>query len=121
MYDLYDSNKSRYVTHDYRPKGDRFSRGLAARPRIDMTINNYNTGHSAIRRVCTSRTQHLTIGSIKEMFPKEIASKLEHQLIVNATVQRDGVPMPLVQVITRLHGGVQAPQLFCFIRVALET
>lgn len=103
MYDRYDSNKGRYVTYDYQPKGDRFSRGLAARPRVYTAVSNYTTGHSAMRRVCTSRTQHLTVSAIKAMFPKDIASKLEHltlyfkdtpeTLLIHAEPDQGGFPV----------------------------
>lgn len=78
MYDRWDSNKGRYVTYEYRTKGDRFSRGLSIRPRVWTTVNNYDTGRSSIRRVCTSRAQSLSVGQIKAVFPPDIAAKLEH-------------------------------------------
>ncbi len=77
MYDRFDSSKGRYVSYDYRRKGDRFSRGLSIRPRVWTTVSNYNTGRSSVQRTCTSRARSLTVGQVKELLPKDKAATLE--------------------------------------------
>ena len=77
MYDRYDDTKGRYVTYDYRPKGDRFSRGLSVRPRVWTTIRSYSSGRSSIRRVCTSRARSFSVAQIKAALPPELAAQLE--------------------------------------------
>ena len=77
MYDRYDDTKGRYVTYDYRPKGDRFSRGLSVRPRVWTNVRNYSSGRTSIRRVCASRARSLTVAQIKAALPPELAVQLE--------------------------------------------
>ncbi len=77
MYDRYDDTEGRYVTYEYRPKGDRFSRGLSVRPRVWTTVRNYSSGRSSIRRVCTSRARSLTVAQIKAALPPELVTQLE--------------------------------------------
>jgi hypothetical protein len=77
MYDRYDSSKGRYVTYDYQPKGDRFSRGLATLPRVWTTVSRYETGRSFIRHTRTNEAQSLTVSQIKELFPPDVAARLE--------------------------------------------
>ena len=77
MYDRYDSSKGRYVSYDYQPKGDRFSRGLSERPRVWSTYNNGNTRHSSVQRVRTSQAQSLTVAQVKALLPTEDTAKLE--------------------------------------------
>ncbi len=71
MYDRYDSNKGRYVTYDYQPKGDRFSRGLSELPRAHKMIQHFDTGHTYIRPTRTDEAQALTVAGFKKMLPKK--------------------------------------------------
>ena len=77
MYDRFDSSKGRYVSYDYRRKGDRFSRGLSVRPRVWTTVSNSNTGRRSIQRTCTNRAQSLTVKQVKDLLPKDKAAQLE--------------------------------------------
>lgn len=77
MYDRFDSSKGRYVTYDYQPKGDRFSRGLSERPRVWTTVSNSNTGHTSVQRTSTNRAQGLTVAQLKAQLPKDKAAQLE--------------------------------------------
>ena len=79
MYDRYDSTKGRYVTYDYQPKGDRFSRGQAELPRAYKRIQNTATGHSYYRRTRTDEAQALTVSTFKKMLPKEYEEGFEHR------------------------------------------
>lgn len=45
---------------------------------------------------------------------------LEHHLVAYRAVERDGVPVPLVQVTARIHRRVELPQRLGLFRVALE-
>lgn len=77
MYDRYDSNKGRYVTYDYRPKGDRFSRGLSELPRVYKRMQHHDTGHSYIRRFRTDEAQSLTVSGFRKMLPERLRDDLE--------------------------------------------
>lgn len=77
MYDRYDSNKGRYVTYDYQPKGDRFSRGLSELPRVYKKMQDTDTGNIYIRRTRTDEAQQLTISQFKRMLPETLREGLE--------------------------------------------
>ena len=81
MYDRYDSNKGRYVSYDYEPKGDRFSRGLSELPRVYKTFTHTDTGHTYKRRVRTSEVRSLTVSSVKRFLPAEVKANLEHHTV----------------------------------------
>lgn len=81
MYDRYDSKKGRYVTYDYEPKGDRFSRGLSELPRVYMILSHTDTGHTYKRRVRTTEARCLTVSFVKRLLPAEISDNLEHHAV----------------------------------------
>lgn len=81
MYDRYDSRKGRYVTYDYQPKGDRFSRGLSELPRVYMTLSHTDTGHTYKRRVRTTEARCLTVSFVKRLLPAEISDNLEQHTV----------------------------------------
>ena len=79
MYDRYDSTKGRYVTYDYQPKGDKFSRGQAELPRAHKRIQNTATGHTYYRRTRTDEAQELTVSTFRKMLPREYEEGFEHR------------------------------------------
>lgn len=97
MYDRYDSRKGRYVTYDYQPKGDRFSRGLATLPRVWTTVSRYETGRTFKRRTRTNEAQYLTIGLLKSWLRPETAASLEDHTLY------------FLEVKEKLHVGEEPP------------
>jgi hypothetical protein len=115
MYDRYDSNKGRYVTYDYRPKGDRFSRGLSAMPRVYKRMQHMETGHSYVRRVRTDEAQCLTVSQLKRMLPEALQEGLEgrtlyiddhkHDLLAFVQIRLEYPGFPLRFEVTEQHKG----------------
>jgi hypothetical protein len=115
MYDRWDSNKGRYVTYDYQPKGDRFSRGLSELPRAHKTIQHLDTGHTYIRRTRTDEAQALTVAGFKKMLPKKYEEGFEHRTFylndykhdilafIETTLEPPGIPVRFE--VTQQHKG----------------
>lgn len=115
MYDRYDSNKGRYVSYDYQPKGDRFSRGLSELPRAHKRIHNTSTGTTYYRRTRTDEAQSLTIADVKRKIPKAHLEGFEertfylvdyqHDLLAFAKVRLEPPGMPIWFDVTQQHKG----------------
>lgn len=115
MYDRYDSTKGRYVTYEYRPKGDKFSRGVAELPRAYKRIHNSATGHSYYRRTRTDEAQELSVSTFKKMLPKELAEGFEtrtfylndhkHDILAFIPLQLEPPGFPIRFEVTEQHKG----------------
>ncbi len=109
MYDRYDSSKGRYVTYEYQAKGDRFSRGLSATPRVWTAVTQ--TGRTFKRRVRTSDAHPLTVSRIKELVRPELAATLEQHTLyfleVKGTILIGDKPIgfPVRFEVTEQHKG----------------
>ena len=115
MYDRYDSNKGRYVTYDYQPKGDRFSRGLSKMPRARKHIHNTSTGTTYYRRSRTDEAQQLTVNMFKKMLPEKHQADFymdtfylrdyNHDSLAFAEVSLKSPGLPISFDVTEQHKG----------------
>lgn len=115
MYDRYDSTKGRYVTYEYQPKGDKFTRGLVETPRVYKQIQNMNTGYTYVRRTRTDEAQSLTVGQFRGMLPEELQEDLEkrtlyfderkHDLLAFVPIRLEPPGIPLRFEVTEQHKG----------------
>ncbi len=64
MYNRMDYRKGRYVSYDYEPKGDRFTRGLSETPRVFSTVTRYESGRTFKRRVRTTELPSVTVADL---------------------------------------------------------
>ena len=81
VYDRYDSNKSSYVSYEYEPIGDRFSRGLSETPRSYKKMQHMETGNVYYRRTRTDEAQSITITQFKRWLPDALREGLEHRTL----------------------------------------
>ena len=78
MFDRFDYSKGRYVSYDYRPKGDRFTRGLSETPRVYVTRTN-STGHVFKRRLRTSEVEYLSVPALLKIIGPKLRDRAEKE------------------------------------------